>query len=228
MSSEPIIIAYNGGPACAAQKRQGGGPCMKPAGWGTNHLGYGRCRVHGGNTKNHRKSHAMQEAQVEYAKKARVMGIPMDVDPMDALLWCVRITAGEVAYASYKVEELDEDEAVLLPVEEIERQGGGENVAGYEKKSSNEAMLHIWIRTRQLALERLAKFSKMAIDAGVAQRQVELAEGSGESIALAVREILDGLNLTAEQEDKVPSLVRTAFRRLEAPPAGGQEVLDAA
>lgn len=32
---------------CNAKKKSGG-TCRKPAGWGTNHLGQGRCRRHGG------------------------------------------------------------------------------------------------------------------------------------------------------------------------------------
>ncbi len=34
--------------ACHANKRKGG-TCTRPAGWGTNHVGQGRCKLHGGN-----------------------------------------------------------------------------------------------------------------------------------------------------------------------------------
>ncbi len=33
---------------CQASKRKGG-VCTRPAGWGTNHVGQGRCKLHGGN-----------------------------------------------------------------------------------------------------------------------------------------------------------------------------------
>jgi uncharacterized protein YjcR len=34
---------------CGAKKRDGSGePCAQPAGWGTDHLGEGRCKLHGG------------------------------------------------------------------------------------------------------------------------------------------------------------------------------------
>ena len=33
---------------CGAKKRTNGKPCRKPAGWGTDHRGEGRCRIHGG------------------------------------------------------------------------------------------------------------------------------------------------------------------------------------
>jgi hypothetical protein len=35
---------------CGANTRQGTGKCKRPAGWGTEHNGVGRCRSHGGNT----------------------------------------------------------------------------------------------------------------------------------------------------------------------------------
>ncbi len=35
-------------PICGAQKRQGEGVCTRPAGWGTDHAGYGSCKLHGG------------------------------------------------------------------------------------------------------------------------------------------------------------------------------------
>lgn len=36
------------GEICRAKKKSDGSPCKKPAGAGTNHLGTGRCKLHGG------------------------------------------------------------------------------------------------------------------------------------------------------------------------------------
>jgi len=33
---------------CGGKKKQGGGTCTQPAGWGTPHAGSGRCKLHGG------------------------------------------------------------------------------------------------------------------------------------------------------------------------------------
>ena len=38
------------GSHCGAAKRQGAGTCTRPAGWGTDHPGFGRCKLHGGST----------------------------------------------------------------------------------------------------------------------------------------------------------------------------------
>lgn len=38
---------------CGARTRQGDhGPCRRPAGWGTSHVGCGQCKLHGGATRN--------------------------------------------------------------------------------------------------------------------------------------------------------------------------------
>lgn len=36
------------GRLCSAPKRQGEGTCARPAGWGTDHVGEGPCKLHGG------------------------------------------------------------------------------------------------------------------------------------------------------------------------------------
>src|SRR4051812_19586339 len=82
---------------CGAKSKQHGRPCRKKKGWATDHVGYGRCKYHGGMSPSGKKSAAKEQAmeEMERARQA-VMGQAIDVHPMDALLWCVRITAGEV------------------------------------------------------------------------------------------------------------------------------------
>lgn len=44
------------GPVCGAATRnpaRHGRPCQRPAGWGTDHVGYGLCKLHGGSTRAH-------------------------------------------------------------------------------------------------------------------------------------------------------------------------------
>jgi hypothetical protein len=166
----------------------------------------------------------MVEEELQRVRMA-VMGEAFDVDPLEALLWCVRITAGEVAYSTHKVQSLTEEEAILKPVEEISRSGGGANVADFEQKSSNRGELNIWITTRQNSVDRLAKFSKMALDAGIQERAVRIAETAGEGLATAIRNILTGLQLTYEQELRAPEIVRAALEELEGPSMAGHAIL---
>jgi hypothetical protein len=170
--------------ACGAKTRSDG-KCKKQKGWGTDHLGTGRCKLHGGNTESGEKA-AAKEAAV-------IMGTELQVEPHDALLMCVRISAGEVGYCSREIAKL-EKASVMTPFGE---------------------MLSIWITTRQKALQSLAKFSKMALDAGVAERQVQVAERYGEMLATLVSGILGDLKLTKDQQKEAPAVVARHFQLLE-------------
>ena len=47
---------------CGATKRQGDkAPCKRPAGWGTSHVGFGTCKLHGGSTLSSSKHAAKLE-----------------------------------------------------------------------------------------------------------------------------------------------------------------------
>jgi hypothetical protein len=182
--SKPPRAARPAHGACGAKTRNGGA-CKKQKGWGTEHLGSGRCKLHGGNTESGTKA-AANEA-------AAIMGAELDIDPHDALLQCIRITAGEISYCSTLIGDLDEP-MVMTPFGE---------------------MLSIWITTRQKAIERLAKFSKMALDAGVAERQVQVAERYGEMLATLVSGILGDLKLSKAQQKEAPAVVRKHFQLIE-------------
>lgn len=162
---------------CDANTRSGG-KCGKPAGWGTSHNGIGCCKLHGGSTPGQEKHAAMQFG--------RIMGEELDVEPHEALLQCVRIAAGEVAYASSKVAELEEPLISTM----------------FGPKPD------VWIMIRQQATDRLAHYAKLALAAGVAERQVQLAERYGDLIAQVLRGVMDELKLTPAQEKRAPGIVR--------------------
>jgi hypothetical protein len=199
-----------------------GKTCGQPAGLGTVHYGYGTCKWHGGCLPNHIAAAAKEEAMVYVMS---VMGPAIDIDPMEALLTCVRITAGEVAYATIKIEDLTEDEALITPVEHVSHDAtGGEKAESYEEeKTSNVAQLNIWIATRASCMDRLARYSKMALDAGIEAKKVALAEMAGDGLAAMLQEVLGALELTADQERKAPGVVRNALRKLEGLPAVAED-----
>src|SRR5262252_841694 len=61
---------------CGAPTRAGK-ECRRGAGWGTSHIGIGRCKYHLGNTPSHRESSIKQEAVV-------FMGAPKNINALDA------------------------------------------------------------------------------------------------------------------------------------------------
>jgi hypothetical protein len=188
-------------------KTRAGNPCPLPAGWGTQHVGVGRCKMHGGASPNAEVAGQVILARREY----QVMGVPLDVHPHDALLECIRIAAGEVQYASERIAELDKAEAVgavkVLTARPLKMAGGGENPDQRVQEIRVEApQLHIWIQVRQKAMDRLVTYSATAMKAGLEERLVRIAESQGQLLAQAVHGILTELGVANLPE--VPAVVR--------------------
>lgn len=195
-------------PKCGATKKNGE-PCGMDAGWGTDHPGHGTCKLHGGSTP---------DAILHAAKEqAIVMGVAVDVEPHEALLQCIRITAGEVMYCQQRIAELQPEEAVGHPTEIIRRQGStGENGrVDVEEVREKVPMMNIWIRARAASIDRLAKYSKMALDAGVNERRVRMAEGMASELAPIIKAIFDELELTERQREIAPAILKRNLLALE-------------
>lgn len=178
------------GAKCGAQKR-GKGKCTLPSGWGTNHYGIGKCKLHGGSTPTQVKAAASEEYRT-------LLGNPIEINPLDALLWCIKIRAGEVKWLSDRMAELDEKSWVQ------------DTIVGKQ--------FHLFAKERQAALADLARYSQMAVSLGIAERAVKLAETYGEMLAALIQGILADLELTAEQRVKAPGIVRLHLIRMD----GGQ------
>lgn len=206
---------------CGAKTRTGG-TCQKGAGWGTDHAGYGNCKLHGGLSPNGVKHGAKLAAVAEY-RNAHALGVgqEVDIDPLDALLWCVRVAATEVRYYSAKIAELDHDDVVGNPrsvkTRPLSEGKDGEDPSITVQEVTEAAVApNIFVELRHAALDRLAKFSKMALDAGVDERRVQIAERYGEVLARLIGGILDDLLLTAAQQEQAPVIVRRHLALLEA------------
>jgi len=177
------MTKQNGGAKCGARKR---GPdsrqlCAMPAGWGTSHPGIGCCKYHGGNAPNHIKSAARKEYRI-------LFGTPMEINPLDALLWCIRVRAGEVKWLSDRMAELQQKDWIE------------ESIMGKQ--------FHLYARERQKALNDLARFSQQAISLGIAERAVKMAETYADLLARLIQGILGDLELTPEQRARAPMIVR--------------------
>jgi hypothetical protein len=184
MTPAAAMTRYCGG------RTRSGTKCKRPAGWGTDHLGRGRCKLHGGSTPSHRKAAAAEEA-LEFARGA--LGSELDVGPLDALLLAVRLAAGSVAYYRLKLQAVPEGTDVPATL-----------VEGYER-----------------SLDRLTRSSKAAVDGGVAERQVRIAERVAERISLAAEEAMAELELAPAQRSRFAEAFGRALTRLEDTPLEG-------
>ena len=181
-----------GAPVRKHNQSTGSGPtCPNSAGQGTAHLGAGKCVQHGGN--GYREN--VRGAWIVAHKLAQAL----NVTPWEALLGEVRRTAGGVAWLDRKVAEAPDDEALLKVVSD-------EYGVGYAP----------WVRMRMAERQHLARVSKMAIDAGVAQQLVSEFALQGETVARMVTQITSALGLTQAQEELVDELMRDILLKLES------------
>lgn len=168
---------------CGATTR-GGGACKKPAGWGTPYK-TGRCRLHGGGTPTH-----LAAARAEQARRDVVTyGLPRDIDPAAALLEEVHRTAGHVAWLAAKIRELSESELTWGITQETEKTAT--LIPGTDTKTA--ARPNVWLDLYHRERAHLVKVSKAAIDAGVSERLVRLAEKQGMALAEIIRRSADAL-----------------------------------
>jgi hypothetical protein len=174
------IVGRDG--VCNSLRRDSKTRCRNPAGYRTDHAGFGACAFHGGNSPSLQRHAAKQHI--------RIFAEEVDMEPDAAIKWAVRMSAGAVTWFQGRIaaaQEGDEDLAFLL--------------AGYADER-----------------DRLAKTAKLAVDAGIAERQVQVMEQEAALFAGAIRTIFERLNLNAEQRAKAPEIVRDVM--LALPPAG--------
>lgn len=125
-----------------------------------------------------------------------MLGAEVDVDPLGAMLLSVKLAAGMVAY--YRLQMVADGDAVSPAL-----------VDGYER-----------------ANERMGKLAKAALDAGVNERLVKIAERTAERIALAAEEALEAAGIKGEQRKVFAMGFGRSLARLEEAPFEG-EVLEA-
>jgi hypothetical protein len=130
------------------------------------------------------------------------MGTPIEMNPLDALLWCVKICAGEVQWLGEKMSELEQKD--------------------WTEDTLLGKQFHLFARERRTRMNDLANYSKIAISLGIAERAVRLAEQYGETLARLISGILGDLELTPDQLKKAPVVVRRHLIAIEGGRASDQ------
>lgn len=122
---------------------------------------------------------------------AHIIAKQLDVSPWEALLLAVRRAATWAAYYELKMGEAPEDdEGTAL------RSGGSH----YE-----------WVMAAERVNMQMARYAKMAIDAGVATMLVTQAKTEGATIAKIVNQALGIAGLDEEDERRVRAALRQAL-----------------
>lgn len=178
--------------------------CKQPAGAGTDHLGFGRCKYHGGNSPSHKN----KAARDEVAHRFKAYGTPIDIDPGTALLQEVRRSAGIVQWLGEVIAEFTTD---------LDLSGGAREARDAVQTLGEQGRAAaVWVDLYFRERRNLAQVAKLALDAGVAERQIQLQEEQGRLMATAIQAILGDLNLTVEQRTIAPGIVRKHLLALDA------------
>lgn len=182
--------------------RYAGRRCMKQSGQGTDHLGWGYCMAHGG-AKKYGRAHGGWLMAYSFAEE-------LDVSPWEALLMVIRITAGRVRYCEAVLATAVDDRELEGRISPEEPTGVGVGMNG-EATLTTGRNLSWWVDTSERERDRLAKVSKAAIDAGVAQLLIEKELRAGEELAGTFVKMLDDME-KAGMPDAALEIARGVMR----------------
>jgi hypothetical protein len=165
-------------PKCGARKRQGaaGETCTFVAGWGTDHVGFGHCRLHGGNTRTQRT--AARAEMVD--SQARKVLATLDVSPVGDPFAALSRLAGQV---------LAWQEAISDIVN-----GLGDRVR-YEGAAGSE-QLRAEIALYERAMDRTGHVLGMIAKLNIEDRMARVTERQADALVSALEAALAAAGIT--------------------------------
>ncbi|MGW5477701.1 hypothetical protein [Streptomyces sp. NPDC004008] len=201
----------DGRPRCWGRTKKSGGQkqCPNPAMKG-QHV----CQMHGGKApQNLAKA---KERMTEDRARALVetYGRRVETTATEALLDEVQWTAGHVAWLRERVQEIEGAPSGADSEHPLVWGKTKEKMGGQDFGTTEEAVPNVWLRLYQQERDHLVKVCSAAIKAGIEERRIQLAEQQGALVAQAIRAILGDLQLTAEQQARVPEVVPRHLRAL--------------
>lgn len=156
------------GGKCGARRLKSDDLCTQPAGWGTDHPGIGRCKLHGGSSPTHVK----YARRIMAEREATAFGGRLDITAPEALLELVQTKAAEVVYWDQRVQLLEDSERAGMLDAKIET---GEERGEPKYVQTTQVGPHIYVTMLHKAQDQLATYSAAAIRAGVDKAIIEVA-----------------------------------------------------
>lgn len=193
---------------CGAHSRRTGQPCRQ---WPV--AGATRCRMHGGTTTRSLQAADRRIAERDRAKRIAELladhDLGDDVDPHAGLLEVVRRTGAMMRVLGLLVGELDPDTIDLHDGLYVDKPVPMDS-------DGREVVLHPLMGEYRSWTQDHAKACKLAIDAGIDERKVRLAEGQVTMLERAVADTLREVDMPAAVRQ---TFVQTLAAKLRALPA---------
>lgn len=177
--------------ALCGHKKRNGDTCRSPAGTGTDHLGYGPCKSHGGMQYSHR-THAAREQVVDKIENMKALGIINEnVGPETALMEEVGRAAAAVAHFDSLVAEIPR---------------------GSEHYPANQVLIDQWNEQRRMSVQT----SKVIVQAGIAKQAVEVKALQANMLAQLVLSVISAPEVALDQEQQAAArkMLATQLRSL--------------
>lgn len=196
---------------CGAQRvgQPEGVTCKMLAGYRTDHLGTGRCYRHGGCTPQQTKGAHREMAAAIVA----TYGEPQEGDPFDIIIAEIARTNGHVLWLGEIIAEMEAEALIWGKTEESANDGPmGGNI------EKHAAGVNVWLQLYREERTHLVKVCKEAISVGIAERQVRLAEQTGQILAQVLKATLADPELGLAPALQEVAL-RVVSRHLRALPA---------
>ena len=175
------------GPKCGGKRHGRDDTCQLPAGWGTDHVGYGKCRKHLGNAPT--VAAAAERDRAEDEARKILAGIT-DFEPVGDPVEALRELAGR---ASKWTEVLG---AIVADLERIRYRT--------EAAEQLDARIGVYERAIQITGRLLADIARLNLD----ERAVRVEEAQTAIVGEALRTALAESPLTPEQQKE--TLARVA------------------
>lgn len=118
------------------------------------------------------------------------MATPVEVTPGTAMAGVLNLSAGQLLYITAKVAALQEDDVMT------------------------DIGINPWIRVQWRIMDSVAKYAKLAADAGIDERLVSLAEEQTRMISTMLEKIATDLEFTPEQKQKLGPAIRKHLHAL--------------
>jgi hypothetical protein len=190
-------------PRCTARAKSTGRRCGNYAIGGAP-----TCRLHGGKAPQVQAAAQRRQARAEAeAFVARfTAGAPPDVDALAELAKLINTSAGCVRFYERQCAALRPD-ALVWGDAEARQDSRGVTV-------TQKAEVNLWLRLFNDERRHLAQLCKVAIDAGLQEREVRLAEQHGALVAEVLRLVLSDLELTPDQQSKALNVIPLRLRQV--------------
>lgn len=193
-------------PRCGGKLHKRDGTCTLPAGWGTDHVGFGRCRKHWGNSATGVKAAENERLDTEARQVLARLDVPPVGDPLSEL---ARVAGQVVAWKDQMAAKVNE-------LTELRYSGQ----LGQEQLRSE---LLLWERALDRCVATLTAMAKL----GIEERQMRLTERQAAIVNAVLRAALADIGLSPEQMEAARPAIARHLRladerqRRALAPAGG-------